>query len=253
MQTYEIEVPGTLHRRWPSGETVTMLDCLLVPGNHDHEYFARTEVEAEDEEAARLIGLERCQDATNLLELCMDEQVNLDPARNHVRLKGSFISTGTASFLVGAQIVSNEPPTPEQRRAIVNAQKTIETEKSAAKKQLLIRAIHWYTIGCRETQSPIDQFIMFWVALEVLIEGHGANVSSKMKAHLDVLYPTANQGRLDRVVATLNGTRASILHEGTRQPKQFDTRLKQLEAVVKDLLRARLNLPFKALSEQYFK
>lgn len=229
------------------------MDCQFSKGSGTHDFLIYTEVKATNSEEARRIGFFLCQDAINLLEFCMDEPVHIKQGPVHVRVKGSNVTTGLMPLLYGnVKARFNNIPTEEQLKAVSKAQNTIESEKNDEKRESLIRAIHWQARGRRELQSKIDQFINFWIALEVLVKGEGEKVVSKIKDSLIEIYPNVNEQNISEIVGRIYGVRADIVHFGVKQPHDLDVRVLQLEKILADLLRKQLGLKFKALSEQVF-
>jgi len=252
MPRFEVEVSGHLYRKWPSGEEITLADCRFIPSNSDREFIVQTEVEADNEEQARQAGLKTCLDAAHLLEFCIEEPVDLSESRGvQVREKGSAITT-TSSFitLFGAGGV-DAPLTKEQLEAVAKAQGVIQAERDPEKRESLMRAIHWQARGRRETQSQIDRFIKFWIALEVLVEGRGKKVVTKVKKPLIKLYPSCSEQKIADVVGRIYGVRNHIVHLGIREPQYVAEKLRQLEDILEDLLRQRMGLDFKALAKQH--
>lgn len=252
MPTFEVMLPGTLYRRWPASEEIRLADCVFNQGNNPREFFVHTEVEARSDDAARQIGREKCLDAVNLLEFCMKEQVDLWTNQDQVREKEAVVSTGSASISAVVPLVAEAPPTAEQMIAINTAQTTIGAETDEERREGLLRAIHWQARGRREAQSKIDRFIKCWMALEVLSGGAWKKVVVNVRDQLIQLYPEVESQRVESVVQGLYGIRGNIVHSGVREPRNLQTRLEQLEAVVADLLRARLGLTSAALSECFF-
>lgn len=114
-----------------------------------------------------------------------------------------------------------------------------------------MRVIHWQAIGQRETKSQIDHFIKFWIALEVLVDGKGKDVVKEVEGPLLKLYPSCPEQKIKDVVGRIYGIRGKIVHYGIQEPESVEEKLKQLEAILGDLLKLRLGLNFKALAQQY--
>lgn len=252
MPRFEVEMGGHLYRKWPSGQEITLLGCRFVPGNDDREFIVRAEVEADTEEVARKAGREQCRDATYLFEFCSGESVDLDESQDRVRKKGEEVTTGTISLLGDVVLVSDTSLTEEQLAAVAKAESTIQAEQDDERKEVLKRAIHWQALGCRETQSQIDRFIKFWIALEILVEGRGKKVVNKVTKELTGLYPHCSGEAIHHVVGHIYGVRCDIVHLGMRKPEYVKQRLDQLEDILGDLLKKRLGLGFKALAGRHF-
>lgn len=251
MPYFKIEIPGYLYCKWPSGKEIMLMGCCFTPGNNDREFVVQTKINAENEEQARKNGRKICFDATHLLEFCIGESVYLDESRERIRKKGNDVTTGRKSFSLNAVLIKNSPLTAEQLEAVEKAHNALTSEKDAEKKESLLRAIHWQAIGRRETKSQIDRFIKFWIALEVLVEGKGKDLVRKIEEPLLKLYPSCPEKKIKDVVGRIYGIRVKIVHYGIREPESVEEKLKQLEAILGDLLRLRLGLNFKALAQQY--
>lgn len=251
MPVFQVEIPGELYRNWPTNTEIKLLDCLFIPGNNSREFFIRVDVLADGEEIARQIGRELCLDAAHLLEFCMSEEVNLSATNDRVSQKGAWCGTGSSSIRTSAAIVLQIPPTTEQMKSITRAQAAFQTETDPEKKESLLRAIHWQASGRQEIQSAIDRFIKFWIALEIVVSGEGPKVVRKVKEQLMGLYPKADEQRLTEIIGRIYGVRADIVHFGMRQSQDLYDKLGQLESILEDLLRARLDLEFKALAERF--
>lgn len=252
MPRFKVKIPGHLYHKWPSGEEITLADCCFTSGNNDREFIVHTEIDAENKEQARRNGRKICLDAIHLLEFCIEEQVDLDERRVCVRRKESDITTGWLLLTTDAIIVEDSSLTTEQLEVVKDAQNALASEQNAEKKESLMRAIHWQALGRRETKSQIDRFIKFWIALEVLVEGKGNKLVKKVKKSLTKLYPYCEEQKVRDTVGRIYGIRGYIVHFGTREPEFLEEKLKQLEAILGDLLRLRLGLSFKAFAQQYF-
>ncbi len=252
MARFEVEIPGSMYCMWPSGEEIALMDCCFIAGNADREFIVQTEVYAESQDEARRVGRDKCQDATNLLELCMEERLDLNELQDNVREEGSTTTVGSLSVGLSANLVSNEPITKEQLEAAAKAQNAIQAEQDPEKKEALFRAIHWQALARRETKSKIDRFIKFWIALEVLVEGKGKDLVEKVNKQLKKLYADCPDAKLKDVVGHIYGIRADIVHFGVREPHKVEEKLKQLEDILSDLLRQRLGLEFKTLAKKHF-
>lgn len=249
MARFEIKIPGSMYCIWPSGKEITLLDCCFTAGNVDREFMVHTELDAKSEEEARRVGREKCQDAANLLEFCMEEPLNLDEKGEQVRGERGTVSFSNAHARFS---ISNAPLAKEQLEAAAKAQSAIQAEQDHKKKESLIRAIHWQALGRRETKSRIDRFIKFWIALEVLVEGKGEYLVRKVKQRLQELYPHYAPEQIRGVVGRIYGVRKDIVHYGVREPQQLGEKIKQLEDILADLLRQRLGLEFRALAKKHF-
>jgi len=252
MPRFEVEMGGHLYRKWPSGQEITLLGCRFAPGGNEREFVVRVEVEADTEEAARKAGREQCQNATYLFEFCTGESVDLDESRDRVKQKGEKVTTGMISGCAFATIVSNKPLNEQQLAAVVGAESIIQREQDDERKEVLKRAIYWQALGRRETQSQIDRFIKFWIALEILVEEGYSTVPLKAKRGLTGLYPQCDKERINNVVGRIYDVRGKIVHHGIREPENLKQRLNQLEDILGDLLRKRLGLDFKALAGRHF-
>jgi hypothetical protein len=250
MAGFEVEMGGYLYCKWPFGQEITLLGCRFVHGKGDREFIVRAEVEEDSEEAAWKAGREQCQNATYLFEFCTSEPVELDESQCHVRKKGEEITTGTKLIGLGADLVSNTPLTEEQLAAVAKVESIVQREQGDEEKKVLRRVIHWQALGRRETESRIDRFIKFWIALEILVGGK--DVVNKVKKELTVLYPHYSDKIIKDVVGHICGVRGKILHRGIREPENLEQRLNQLEDILGDVLRKRLGLDFKALAERHF-
>jgi hypothetical protein len=253
MPIFEVKIPGELYRNWLVDKELSFLNCLFTQGSSARKFFVHAEVEAKDEKEARQLGRKMCQDATDLLEFCMSEQVDLSPRQEHIKEKGAAGETAFVSIQVipAAKGDENAPPTAEQLKTIAKAQTTIEAEKDVEKKEALMRAIHWQARGRRDTESKIDRFVKFWIALEALV-GFIGKKASNLKKQLVELYPGVNEQQIRRVANQLYDVRCNIVHQGVHNPQGLETKLVQLENIVADLLSARLDLTFKALAQPFF-
>ena len=251
MYYFEVEIQGKLlYSKWPPGEEIVVGDCRFIPGEEERGFTVHTEVEAKDENQASKEGKEKCIDAVHLLELCIDEEVYLDESQVRVRKKGD-VWTGLKCYTTDVILAKDSPLTVEQLEEIKKAQNTLKGEKDPRKRESLMRAIHWQAFGRRETRSRIDRFIKFWIALEVLVEGRGEKVVYKVEKELRTLYPSCSRQRIKSLVKRIYGLRGDVVHSGEREPEGLEEKLKQLEAILEDLLRSRLGLNFKALTKRY--
>lgn len=255
MARFEIKIPGSLYSLWPSGEEIPLIDCYFTAGNADREFMVHTEVDAESEEEARRVGREKCQDAANLLELCIGAPLNLHEKGEQVRGERGTVSFSNAHTRFS---IVNAPLAKEQLEAAAKAQSAIQAEQDPEKKEALFRAIHWQALARWETKSKIDRFIKFWIALEVLVEGKGKDLVKKVNKQLKKLYADCPDAKLDAklkdkdVVGRIYGVRRDIVHYGVREPQQLGEKIKQLEDILADLLRQRLGLEFKGLAKKHF-
>ena len=249
MARFEIKIPGSLYSLWPSGEEITLIDCYFAAGNADREFMVSTEVDVESEEEARRVGREKCQDATNLLELCIGAPLNLHEKGEQVRGERGTVSFSNAHTRFS---IVNAPLAKEQLEAAAKAQSAIQAEQDPEKKEALFRAIHWQALARWETKSKIDRFIKFWIALEVLVEGEGRKLVPKGSHPLQELYPHYLPEQIKDVVGRIYGVRADIVHFGVRKPQELEEKLKQLEDILSDLIRQRLGLEFRALAKKHF-
>lgn len=249
MARFEIKIPGSLYSLWPSGEEIPLIDCYFTAGNADREFMVHTEVDAESEEEARRVGREKCQDAANLLELCIGAPLNLHEKGEQVRGERGTVSFSNAHTRFS---IVNAPLAKEQLEAAAKAQSAIQAEQDPEKKESLIRAVNWQALARRETRNKVDRFIKFWIALEVLVEGKGKYLVRKVKHRLQELYPHYAPRQIDDVVGPIYGVRVDIVHYGGREPQKVEEKLKQLEDILGDLLRQRLGLEFKALAKKHF-
>ena len=252
MPKFEVEMDGRLYCKWPSGQEVALLGCRFAPGNSDREFIVCTEVEADAKEASRKAGHEQCRDATYLFEFCTGEPLDLDERQDRIRRKGDEVTTGTKVLPVDIILALDTPRTKEQFTAAAKAESIIQREQDDEAKEVLRRAIHWQALGHRETQSQIDRFIKFWVALEILVEGKGKKVVNKVTKELLQIYPHCAEKTIHDVVGHIYGVRYDIVHLGMREPEYVKQRLEQLEDILDDLLRKRLGLDFKALAGRHF-
>lgn len=252
MPTFEVTIPRRLLCKWPEGKEVELLGCCFKGGNSELDLIVQIEVEAKNEEDAIQLGLEKTEDAINLFQFCADLDVYSNSTQVTVREKGSSVSTGVVTLSMGAFIASYEPLPTQYLSNINKAQITIDSENDLIRKESLMRVAHWYARGRREKESKIDRFLMFWIALEILVDGRGKMVTRKVKDRLSSIYPNYNIDKIAEVVGRVYGIRGDIVHQGVRQPENLDEKLEQLEDIFADLLRARLGLPPKYLSESFF-
>ncbi len=253
MLIFEVAVPRKLLCYWPENKEVKLLDCSFTHGNDPYEFFVKTEVAAENEDDARRLGCDKCEDAIDFFRFCTGEDVLTSSSQVTVRKKGSAYSTGNLSLNGGVLIASPNPLTSEQLENLSRAQIAIEEEQNEEKKEALKRAIHWHARGHLEMESKIDRFIKFWIGLEVLVEyEEGKNDVIKVKKCLKSLYPESDMEKIGEVVGRIYGIRKEIVHHGVRQPKELDDKLGQLENIFTDILRVRLALQPKFLAKCYF-
>jgi hypothetical protein len=252
MSIFEVKISGNLYRNWPNEVNFNLLDCHFAKGNGIREFYINTEVETNDTEDAKYLGLHKCLTPFRLFKFCIDEQVELDCNHIIVKEKGSPVSNSTVSFDSCIVLVKSEPLTAEQLEAIHKVQTKFETEKDEEKKELLKRAIHWFELGKLETQSKIDRFIKFWIALEVLVGGKGSGLVSKIKTKLTPLYPNINNQKNSETVGRMYGVRKEIIHYGWRKPEELDKSLELLENIMVDLLREQFGLNSKYLAKKFF-
>jgi len=169
MPTFEVTIPRRLLCKWPEGEEVELLDCCFKGGNSELDLIVQIEVEANDEQDAIELGLEKSEDGINLFQFCADLDVYSNSTQITVREKGSSVSTGVVTLSMGAFLASYEPLHAQYLSNIKKAQITIGSENDLIRKESLVRAVHWYARGRREKDSKIDRFLMFWIALEILV------------------------------------------------------------------------------------
>lgn len=200
MPRFEVEMGGRLYRKWPPGQEITLLGCRFASGSSDRKFIVRAEVEANTEEVARKAGREQCRDATYLFEFCIDEPVDLNESRDRVKQKGGEVTTDMKSGRAFATIVSNKPFNEPQLAAVAKAESIIQRKRDDEEKEVLKRVIHWQALGRRETQSQIDRFIKFWIALETLFGGKGKKAVNKVKKELIELYPQYAEKTIQDVV-----------------------------------------------------
>ena len=253
MSIFEVKISGKLYRHWPNEENFNLIDCHFADGNSIREFYINTEVEAIGKDDAKDHGLHKCLAAFRLFKFCIDEQVELDCSHIIVKEKGLSISTHTKTFKTNAILVKDEPLTAEQLEAIHKVETMFETEKDDEKKEILKCAIHWFELGKLETQSKIDRFIKFWIALEVLVEGRGSKVVSKIETKLTPLYPNIfNNQKNSETLGRMYGVRANIVHYGLREPAELDKSLELLESIMFDLLREQFGFNSKYLAKKFF-
>lgn len=252
MPIFEVTIPRRLLRKWPEAEEVKLLGCWFKGGNSELDLIVQIEVEAKNEEEAIQLGLEKSEDAINLFQFCADLDIYSNSTQVTVREKGTSVSTGIVTCGIGAFIASYDPLPKQYLSNINKAQITIDSENDVVRKESLMRVAHWYARGRQEKESKIDRFLMFWIALEILVDGRGKMVTRKVKDQLSQIYPNRNVDKIAEVVGRIYGIRGDIVHQGVRQPENLDEKLKQLEDIFSDLLTARLGLSPKYISESFF-
>jgi len=251
MPYFEVEFSGYLYSKWPLSKGIELADCCFTSGREDRQFTVHTEIDAQNEEQARKNGLESCFDAVHLLEFCIGESVYLDERQYRIRTKESEVTTGGKAFSINALLVKDSPLIEEQLKKVEMAQNTLKSEQDPERKKSLLRAIRWQALGRRETKSQVDRFIKFWIALEILVEGKGEKLVKKVTDKLLILYPSCRKEKIRYIVKRICGVRGAIVHSGVLKPQSVEEKLKQLEAILNDLLGQRLGLSFKAFAQQY--
>lgn len=207
MKIFEVTIPRRLLCKWPEGEEVRLLGCRFKGGSSELDLIVQIEVEANNEEEAIQFGLEKSEDAINLFQFCADLDVYKDSTQVTIREKGSSVSTGVVTLSMGAFLASYEPLPARYLSNINKAQITIDSENDVVKKESLMRVVHWYARGRREKESKIDRFLMFWIALEILVDGRGDKVIRKIKSHIIPIYPDIDENKIAEVIGRIYGMR----------------------------------------------
>ncbi|MBN1904068.1 MAG: hypothetical protein JW927_03130 [Deltaproteobacteria bacterium] len=251
MPDYLITMRGNLFRPWPPGEEIKLLSCKFTPGDKSCDFEVQVEISAKDDNEAMNIGRDMCSDAVDLLEFCLDEQTFLNSREIYLKPLESSEGTGICDFGLHLCAVDNKPPSEEQMAAIRKVINIYNENKGFENQEILARIIHWQASGRRESQSDIDRFLKFWIALEVLVGGAGKVVVKKIKKHLASLYDNINTQNVGELIGRIYGVRCAIFHFGIRHPNELKKRLKELEDIFNDLLRSKLGLEFKAFAKRH--
>lgn len=253
MGSYRVTMKGQLLRRWPTGKEINLLSCTFSEGIEPRTFEVTAVLDAHDEAGANIVGREVCADAANLLEFCLDEKVTINQSEIHIKPEKSDFTRAMVDIELDLGLVADTPLTEEQMSTVRNVEALLDVNVEPETRVLLARVIHWQASGKRENQSEIDRFLKFWIALEVLVGGRGDKVKKKIMAPLSKLYPDIDFQKMTDVVGRLYHIRCDIVHFGLRHPQKFRIRIQQLENILKDLLRDRLCLEFKAFSKRFFK
>lgn len=251
MSVFLVTMRGNLLRRWPAGRQIKLLSCKFTQGSGPRDFEIQAEATAKDDNEAMQVGREMCSDAADLLEFCLGEQVFLNPREIHVKPQKGTKGTGLFNMGLHLEVTAGIPPSEEQMEIIKKVETIFDEKNDSERQELLARVIHWQASGRRETQSDIDRFLKFWIALEVLVGGAGKAVVGKIKKQLGSLYQDTDTQKVAELIGRIYGVRCDIFHFGVRRPQQLNMRLQQLEDIVRDLLRTRLGLEFKAFARQH--
>lgn len=242
---------GKLLRPWPKTETIKLLNCIFKPEQKKRDFLVQTDVEAEDEENAKVVGRRNCKDAINFFELIIQEQILLDNNYEEIKKENEPITQVSNYLPSKVTITSPTPLSNSQIKEIKNAQNIIN-DLDEEQHEILIKSLHWWANGERE-KDRIDRYIKFWISLEILVDGKGQKLVKKVKEQLIQLYPNSDEENIRELVGRIFGLRGNIVHEGLREPQEVINYTHQLEAILEDLLSSRLNLQFKAKAEKYMR
>jgi hypothetical protein len=259
---YEIEMHGSLFYwpdDWPLDKEIVCIECTFTRVSKDKNVSIRTELEAENESKARETGLNRCRVESEIFAFSSDTMLILDSTNIRVKEKTSQLATGFASVSTNAIIAPHVDLTAEQ---LISALSIVQ--ENFRKSDSLVglkRAIHWYTLAKLEKESKIDKFIKYWIALEVLTDKEKGNDVQQVKNALKTAYPEI-EGRIEQdgiIGRCIYALRKEIFHEGKRRSDELNdsqldinVQLKQIEAILKDLLRYEMGLSRRDFAKQYF-
>lgn len=247
---YTFKMRGKLLRPWPKTETIKLLDCIFKPGPKKRDFFIQTEVYADEQENAKISGRRNCKDAINFFELIIQEQILLDNNYEEIK-KENENSTQVSNYLPSKITITNPNLLSNSQIKEIKKAQNIINDLDEEQHEILIKSLHWWANGKRE-QDRIDQYIKFWIALEILVEGKGQKLVKKVKEQLIQLYPNSDEKNIRELVGRIFGLRGNIVHKGLREPQEVINYTRQLETILEDLLSSRLNLQFKVKAEKYF-
>lgn len=109
---------GSLLRPWPGNEIIKVLNCTFNPGKEERDFYVNTEVEAEDEEQAKVLGRENCIDALNFFKFCINEQILLDVCFEEIKKDKESVTHCSVGFPAKLTITNKNPISSSQIQEI---------------------------------------------------------------------------------------------------------------------------------------
>lgn len=246
---FDISIPGELDCYWPINLKIDLDGCLFSGVNNLKNFWAKTEVNATNEDDAKLYGRQKCDDAADILEFLIGRRVILSPSNITIKRKGETSALGFCSTKMHALISGYI--TDKELQILENVRSVLDQETASDNESLRI-SIRWRARALRGSESEIDRFLRFWIALEVLVEGEGRSLVDKVALKLKCLYPNIEEQELKKIVGHIYGMRGDIVHRGMHHAQDLAQKLKQLECIYDDLLKDKLGIEPNYSLNKYF-